>query len=302
MQSSDPTPGDLNWDDLRIIAALGTGGSLAEAARRLKVNHSTVYRRLGALENRLKTRLFERFRDGYQPTAAGLEALELAQSMARDIQDLTARLAGRDMALEGTVRLTMSDTLVGHLMPLIAKFRDAYPGIVLELVVSNEFVNLTRRDCDIALRPANNPPDVLVGRRLGVIKSAVYGSADEGIPKAEDLTNQSWIGFDDTLAHLAAAQWLDSHVEPARIRVTASSFLALRSLAEAGQGLCVLPCFIAMDGGLTRLSSPIADLDTDLWLLTHDAIRNTARIRAFLDFTAENKTLLEDLFTDGTSA
>ena len=100
---------DLPWDDLRTLLAVARGGSLAAAARRLGVNHSTVFRRINALEARLGLRLFERLRSGYLPTAAGSELLESAERIETELLDVERRLAGRDLRLTGAIRLTAPD-------------------------------------------------------------------------------------------------------------------------------------------------------------------------------------------------
>ncbi len=161
----------LSLEDLRLVAALGHAGSLAGAARRIAVNHASAWRRLGALEQRLGVRLFERSRTGYSPTPAGEEAIAVAERVALQLDDLGRRLKGQDVRATGVVRLTTTETLLGLLAPILAELRDAHPGILVEVVTSNAFFTLTRRDADIALRPALTAPDGLVARRLGGIRS-----------------------------------------------------------------------------------------------------------------------------------
>lgn len=291
----------MNWDDLKIIEALGTAGSLSAAARHLGVNHSTVYRRLGALELKLGTRLFDRHRTGYQPTASGEQAIRLAKTMKQQITDLTRKLSGQDMRLEGTLRIATADTLLEVLTPLLADFKKAFPGIVLELTASNEFANLTKRDCDIALRVTNNPTDTLVGRKLGKIPTAVYASTAylEKHSNINDLKDHYWIGFDDSLSHLAAARWLANTVPEQNIIVKADTLPGIHAALHNSLGLAALPCFLAAgQNDIQRLMAPIDDLKTDLWLLTHEDLKNTARVRAFMDFVKDNQHILSLLFKE----
>src|SRR5262249_48869328 len=153
----------------RLVLAIGRAGTLVGAARALALNHSTLFRRLGALEAQIGVRLFERFRDGYTPTAAGEEMIALAERMDVDMTAIARRLAGQDLRPTGLVRVTTTDTMVHMLMPMLASFRSAHPEITIELAASNAIFNLSRRDADVAIRPAIDPPDLLVGRRVATI-------------------------------------------------------------------------------------------------------------------------------------
>lgn len=289
----------MNWDDLKIIEALGTAGSLSGAARQLKLNHSTVYRRLGDLENTLGTRLFDRHRTGYQPTASGEQTIRLAKAMKQEITDLTRKLSGQDMRLEGTLRIATADTLFDMLAPLLARFKDAFPGIRLEVTTSNEFVNLTKRDCDIALRVTNTPTDTLVGRKLGEIPTAIYASRTylDGKGDVTDLKDHDWIGFDDALSHLEAARWLAKTVPVENIVLRADTLPGIRAALRNNLGLAALPCFLAAgQDDIQCLMAPIDSFKADLWLLTHEDLKNTARVRAFMDFVQANQNILNRLF------
>ncbi|MCC7310257.1 MAG: LysR family transcriptional regulator, partial [Sulfuritalea sp.] len=183
----------LDWDDLRYALAIGTAGSLAGAARTLGVNHTTVLRRLDALEAQLGTRLFDRKRGGYQPTEAGLALVEQARHMATRADEVERQVLGRDRELTGVLRVTTAFVLMDHLLPQpLADFARAYPGIEVE-VIENAFLvdlssrhadpeqNWTRREADVALRLSENVAEHLVGRQLGMTQCRVYalrGAAD----------------------------------------------------------------------------------------------------------------------------
>src|SRR5438552_1107485 len=122
------------FEDLQLLATLGEAGSLTGAARRLGVDHSTAFRRLGALEQRLGVRLFERARDGYSPTPAGEAAIATALRILDDLDALERRLAGEDLRPSGVVRVTTTDTLVEFLAGPLAAFREAHREIVVEVI------------------------------------------------------------------------------------------------------------------------------------------------------------------------
>jgi DNA-binding transcriptional LysR family regulator len=291
----------MDWNDLRFVFAVGRAGSLSGAARALGVNHSTVFRRINIIEQQLGVRLFERFRDGYTPTPAGEEMCRLAAGLDAQINTLEQCLRGQDIHPGGVLRVTTTDTLMMLLTPLFAGFRAVYPAIELELVVSNEFFNLTRRQADIAIRPTREPPEALIGRRLCNIASAVYAAkhyleTSEIAP--EQLADHLWIGPDDSLSQLPAGAWQKKIFPEARVGYRANTLLAMTEAVKSGLGIAALPCFLGDNsGGLRRIYGPVDELAGSLWLLTHPDLRRVARVRVFFDFMAEQikqqKALLE---------
>lgn len=275
-----------SWDDLRVVVAVARSGSLSGAARELGVHHATVFRRLGAIEHRLGVRLFERLAGGYVPTAAGQEVAETAQRIENDLAVLDRRVAGRDLRLTGTVRLATVDTLATLILPRhLAALRVAHPGIVFEIVVAPTLVNLSKREADIALRPTVDPPETLVGRKVASIAHAIYASAS--LAEAADALAGPWLVPDDSLSGSTMARWTRRHVPDERVVARANNVPALAALAAEGAGLAVLPCFVgAAHPGLVRVGAPLEGWDSGLWLLTHEDLRRTARIRAVLDFLA----------------
>ena len=157
----------LSWDEFRLVKSIADARSLAGAAELLGVNQSTVFRRLAAVESAVGARLFERSRAGYEPTAAGEEMITLATTMANSIIEFERRVAGRDIKPTGELSVTTSDALGQHFMPaIVAQFQALNPGVVVELILSNQSLSLARRDADIAIRLTNDPPETLVGRRI----------------------------------------------------------------------------------------------------------------------------------------
>lgn len=181
-------PRSLAWDDFRLINAVALARTLPAAAARLGLDHSTVFRRLRQIEVQLGTPVFERSPSGYVPTAVGLEVIALAARVDEDITAVMRRVAGQFPSPSGEVRIATSDALLFDLvLPLLAEFRQACPEIRLDLVTGNTPLNLSRRDADVAIRATANPPETLVGRKVGQIAWAAYGAASHAAPpgKAE---------------------------------------------------------------------------------------------------------------------
>lgn len=290
----------IDWDDLRLVLAIGRVGNLAGAGQKLGLNHTTLYRRLNRLEADLGARLFARAREGYVPTAAGEEALALAARVEDDIAALEQRLRGRDLRPSGMLRVTTADTLAEAVMPnLLAGFRAAHPEITVELVVGGAFFNLTKRDADVAIRPAAELPPHLVGREIACIRNAVYASAAYLARQGEApaLAGQDWVGFDDSLAHLAAARWLAAHIPPERVALKANTLIAVRDAVRAGMGLGILPCFLGDAApDLRRVQPPFPEPASGLWLVTHPDLHRLGRVRAFMAFAGERLAALRPAF------
>ena len=280
----------MDWDDLRFALAVSETGSLTAAARRLGVNHTTVLRRVNGLEGKLGVRLFERLATGYVPTVAGTEALEVAGALGATVDSLERRLAGQDLRLSGPLRVTTVDTNL--IMPHLAAFRAEHPDVTIDLVAASAMANLTRRDADVAVRSANDVPETLVGRRICDVAFAVYGATPEA-----RLDKGPWIGLDESLAETAIAGWLRKLPPSATFSCRVDSMSAAREAVRHGLGLALMPCYIGdPTPGLVRLA-PVPEVRPGLWLLTHEDLRRTARVRAFLDFLgrrlAGDRDLLE---------
>jgi DNA-binding transcriptional LysR family regulator len=278
----------LSWDDFRYVKAIAQGRSLASAAEELGVNHSTVFRRLGQIEGRLGSRLFERSRSGYTLTPCGEEMVRLAEQMENNIVSFERQVTGRDLRPSGELRVTTNDALLVHMLSdLFAGFRRAYPEIVLDVVVSNSSLNLSKRDADVAVRATNRAPETLVGRRIAAFGCAVYGRADamHGRIDIADASRHDWVGLGDNLAGIKLAKWLRDHIPNEHFVYRVNTVLGLAEAIQAGIGIGLLPCAIgALTPGLMQISDVVPEIGGDLWLLTHPDLRQTARVRAFMDY------------------
>ena len=289
----------MDWNDLRYIKAIADAGSVAEAAYKLDVHQSTVFRRLNTLEKELGVRLFERFPGGYVMTAEGEDFCQAADRIEADILALNRRISGRDLRPTGTVRVTMTDALlVGLLAPCLTEFRLTYPEIELEVSLSKEVLNLTKRDADIAIRTTKQPLETLVGRRVCSVAIAIYGSKEylKTHPNLSDLNRHHWIGFDETVIDSATTRWFKQNIPHAKFQYRLNTCMGILAAIRENTGLALLSCYLGdSDRSLNRVSLPIPQLEKDLWILTHEDLRYVTRIRTFIDFVASFLTQKREL-------
>jgi DNA-binding transcriptional LysR family regulator len=291
---------DLDWSDLRFALAVGRQGSPGGAARELGVNATTVQRRLEALEQHLGARLFDRSRRGYQPTEAGTLVLDQARRMADQAEEIERQVLGRDRELVGPLRVTTAFVVMEHLLPApLADFARRYPGIEVEVVENAFLVDLSRRhaevpggarqEADVALRLSANVAEHLVGRQLGQTRCRVYarrGAA--GLPQGIEslatlLQDAPWVAFERDATHRVYDRWMRQQLAQARVRVRVDIFNAVAAMLRTGIGVGILPTFIeASHPDLVAVSEPIPELSVPVWMLTHPDLRQTARVRVFM--------------------
>ncbi len=274
----------MNWDDVKHFLAVAEAPSMRVAAKNLAVSHSTVSRRIDALEAELGVRLFDRMPDGYKMTEAGEELLPVALGIDESINSFGRNVAGRDDEMSGQVCVTVPDVFVLNLlMPYFHEFMNEYPEIQLKISDSFEVFDLSRREADVALRFTNNPPEHLIGREIGQIHQAVYAHKDY-IAKY-DLTDPDsgagWIGWGtpEDKPH-----WLSKTPFPhLPVKCHFDNVILQQDAVKRGIGLGYFPCFLG-DGeeNIVRLSEPNGYYQ--MWILSHRDLRGAARMRAFRQF------------------
>ena len=283
---------EMEWDDVRIFLSLVRAGSVRAAAAKAGVSHATVARRVEAFELRLGVKLFDRLPSGYVLTTAGEDLIAVAENVENELDALQRRLVGRDRRLAGVIRVTMVDVVATHLlMPDLARFNELYPDTELDVVISYEALDLTRREADIAIRFAKKPPDHLIGHRLATVANAAYAT-HEYLDRSDLAAPSSaaWIGFGSPLPFPKWVKQSDYPHIPARGNF--DSMLLQLEAARCGMGIANLPCFLGdPDPALNRLPpGEPRPAGYDLWLLRHRDTRSTARLRAFSEFIADAMT------------
>jgi len=281
----------LGASDLQLILALARGGKLADAGERLGQDASTVFRALQKIERGLGVPLFERSRTGYRPNEMALALAEHGEKMESILESARSSVQAEPSQVAGSVRITTTDTVLHALVaPALQGLRKKHPQLGFELYTGNELANLSRRDADIAVRATKKPPPHLVGKCLGRIRVALYGSARRGGPAWEDVTagTCAWIAPDEALPEHPSVLWRRKHFPTVVPAFKVSSILTVAELVEQNLGVGILPLFLARQRpGLRQLSEEIDDGSTDLWLLTHTESRHLRRISAAYAHLAE---------------
>lgn len=278
----------LSWDDLRIIKTLSDCGNRSATAKKLGINVSTVSRRVAQVERTLGIALFDHRKSGYLLTAEGAELRALAERVELDIVSVTRRVSRSGQGPLGKLRITTSDSLLLYfLTPIIADFKALNEGVTIEVLVGNETLSLARDESDIAIRATRKPAESLVGRKLANIAWAPYCCAKQmtALPLFEE--GQAWVSYSAALCGLKATSYVESRVAAEHIAYRTDSVAAASTAIAAGLGFGFLPCMLGdITPGLVRAGPVVPELQDELWLLTHQDIRKSWRVKAFMTFCA----------------
>lgn len=279
---------ELDWDDLRMFATLARAGSVRRAAQDLEVHASTVTRRLDHFERQLDVKLFSRSPGGLQITAAGREVLARVEVVADQIAGLERAVAGRDQRLAGRLVVSLPDAMANLVMPRVAAFSASYPDIDVELVPGSTRPDVGRREVHCAIVVTDNPPEHLVGRRLGQYTVCVYATPEylEGHDPFAAPADCGWVEW-ETSAEIRTD--IKAHTFPAvPVRARCRNVLLQLAAVRSSMGIAPLPCVLGdADPALVRVQPVQPLLAQEIWILTHPDLRNSARVREFMNVVAE---------------
>uniref|UniRef100_UPI0035629F48 LysR family transcriptional regulator n=1 Tax=Phaeovulum sp. TaxID=2934796 RepID=UPI0035629F48 len=238
----------FDWNDLKFFLSVASEGSTISAARSLGVNQSTVQRRLATLEQNLGQRLVERLPSGYRLTALGVALLPLAQSVAKAASAFEQGVADQGRSRVGIIRLTCPEPIAFRLTKsgILDRFHHANPHVKVEFVLSDQYVDLSKGEADVALRSGDTDDDVLVGRKIANSLWAVYASRQyterNGAPSsAGDLAAHPLIAFEESMSKHRVMTWLKEVAPTATYAARNTSVLGLIYAAKAGLGVAPLP-------------------------------------------------------------
>ena len=288
----------MDWNDLKYFLAVADRGSTLSAARAMRVSQTTVARRIAALEDAIGFPLFEKRQAGYALTPAGETLLERARQVdvAASAFSEAAAAEGRDAS--GTVRITTQEIFaVTLLAPMLRELHELHPEIHIELDDSHSFLDLGEGEADIGLRSAvSDLGSGVVGRRLGDDDWTLYCSRDyaakHGVPKTRaELKKHAFIGGGGPKLWNAYSAWLHQLGLDDRVIMHHASAMGLMSAIRSGLGIAVLPAIVAdAEPDLIQCTPPRSDHGRSMWLVTHERVRHTPRVRVVIDFLYERLT------------
>lgn len=280
----------VDWDDLRVFLAVHRAGTLRGAARALGVNHATVTRRLGQIEGALGSDLFERRPEGLVPSQAGEDLLAAAERVEGELLAVQRRIGGRDDSPRGVVRLSVPPAMLrSFLARELVAFARTNPGIELDVDASHSYSDLARREADVAVRMADEVAEDLVALRVLRYRKAIYAApshlGDAADTGTLDPERHNWIGWGENLPYPSWTRDTPFPELPVRHRLF-SNILQLEAARE-GLGLALLPCFLGdPEPGVVRVPGTSTLDGKSIWLLYHQDLRKTARVRMLIDFLA----------------
>ncbi|MFT6289274.1 MAG: DNA-binding transcriptional LysR family regulator [Alcanivorax sp.] len=280
----------MDWDDLKILLALSRKGSARGAAQALGVSNSTVTRRLDEMERVLGTQLFDRTPDGYRMTVAAEAFLPTAEHVEELVLSAERKITGGDQELEGAIRLTLPPTSGLHfLVEALSAFSQQYPLIELELMASNDALDLSRREADIAIRvmpQGVKPPEYLIGRYLSPISASTYVHRSMLNPnQPDDTSHLAWIG--KNLGDQVEPWLSETDVPPRPVRHAIDNLALLYEAVNCKMGMAYMPCFTAYgQPDVIRIPGARINHHADMWVLTHKDLRLSARMRVLREVIA----------------
>ncbi len=280
----------IDWSDVPYFLAVAESGTLAGAASKLSVNHSTVYRRINILEEKVGARLFDRNQEGYSLTETGASIMKYARDAENSIHSFSRTVAGKDHQLSGRISITAPSSLLAtdYLVPCVSQFCKKHPDIRIDIIVSDEVQDLTRGDADLALRVTRHPPESLIGRKICQITWDVYASKSYiqkfGQPKSMgDLENHKLIGSNGSFQHVPVYNYFNELYLRENFVCSASDLFTISALSSHGMGVVVLPSNFK-NHKLIKLFKVTPSFDEQLWILVHPDLRHSARISALCNF------------------
>ena len=298
-------PDGFDWNDLKHLLGVARHGSTLAAGRALQVDQSTVQRRLVELERRLGQSLVQRQPSGYRLTEFGEALLPFAERIEQAVRAFEQQLAALKADVTGVIRMTCPEPIVLRITQagLLDRFHARHPGLRVQFVMSDRYLDLKQGDADVALRSGDTEDDELLGRKIADSLWAVYASRGYlerfGRPAGTcDLRQHALVGFDDTLAKHRVAQWLAAVAPGVELAGRCHSVLGLVDSVKAGVGIAPLPVALGdAEADLVRIIDVVPELTRAWRLLTTQALRKTPRVSAFFDFVVEESETLRSILT-----
>ncbi len=288
----------MDWNNLKYFLAFAEAGSLSRASAQLRVDHSTVARRIETLEHELGVRLVERLPRTYRLTREGERVRDRLKKVEAGIAGIARSARGADPSPERVVRVSGPPTLMSRfLAPRLLPLQAEHPGLRIELVGEDRQVSLAQGEADLALRLVRPKEKGVVAKKLAVLTYGLYGSREHVARRGKDALD--FLGYDESLDHLPQQRWLKKLAGDKSFALRSNDLTNLMTAARAGLGLAVLPCTIARsEPDLVRVPTPLPPLTRELWLLFHRDVGRAPAVRAVIDRITEITAAARKAFLD----
>jgi DNA-binding transcriptional LysR family regulator len=271
----------MDWDNLKFFLALAESGSLSRASEKLRVDHSTVARRIEMLEQDLGVRVVERLSRSYRLTPEGEQVRDRAREIEERIAEL-ARFASSTGQSSRVVRVSAPPTLSQFLAPRLLPLQGEHPGLRIELLGEARQVSLSKGEADLVIRAVRPAEKGLVARKLAVVAFGLYGSRDYLARRGADP--HDYIGYDESLDYLPQQRWLQMLAGDRGFAFRSNDLANLVTAARAGLGLAALPCIMAQRAPeLVNVPTPLTPFTQELWLLFHRDIGRLPHVRKVIE-------------------
>lgn len=283
-----------DWNDINVAYHVARCGTLTAAAEVLGVHHSTVLRRVNALEKKLATKLFHRHARGYVPTEAGELLTQVAENTQASFDSMIGKLQGVDTQLSGTLIITTVNSMATNLIPLLEEFQSDYPAIKLEYAEESRIFKLEHGEAHISIRPGTKPkePDYVV-QHLAVLATTLYANSDyiekfgtiSDIYDQQQISKHRFISTIEPFNNVSFMRWMNKLVPSEQVFFRSNSFNCFAPAVKAGLGVAPVSCWLASrEPALKAMIKPPPDWHHDLWLVTHGDMHRTSKVQAFTQF------------------
>ncbi|MQQ08633.1 LysR family transcriptional regulator [Epibacterium sp. SM1979] len=280
-----------NWDEVRTAYQVARMGTVSGAAEVLGVHHATVIRHIDAIESRLGVKLFQRHARGYTPTEAGQDLLRVAQTTDDQFNQLVGRLKGQGDDVSGELVVTSVESMSSMLVPILTKFQDSHPGLVIRFLTGPRLFRLEYGEAHVAIRAGAVPdqPDNVVQpfrkQNFALYAHRDYLAAMGPFGGVKDMANHRFVMDDDTIPKAPFARWMRSNAPEGTANFRVSHMNSLVHAVLAGAGIGFVACWEAERyPELVQVMAPLDEWQAPLWIVTHVDLHRTSKVQTFLSF------------------
>jgi DNA-binding transcriptional LysR family regulator len=289
----------MNWDDLKIFLSVARRKKLSDAAAELRIDITTVSRRIKRLEDDLGQRLFERLRTGHELTSYGETMVATAEGIERNVETLGREKNTHGYKPSGIIRISVAEGFGAEILSrLLGRFKVEFPEIEVDLVSGSGFLSLSKREADVAIglsrsKSKHIQSDLLSPYFLHLYAHEAYLKSRPDIQSLHDLHQHTLIDYVDDLIYSEELRYFEECLPEHRPQIRSTSIIAQKTLVENGAGIAILPDFLVR-GNLRQVLPSILAVERQFWFSSHQSVATLAKVRAFRNFTFKHLVPLSE--------